>query len=159
MSVHDNIALGSAGASREAVRKAAIAAQADEFICKLPDGYDTILGQAGKTLSGGQRQRIAIARAILRDAAIIILDEPATALDAETESDLMAAIGRLTEGRTTVMISHRISSVQAADVIIVMDAGRVVESGTHDQLLAKSGTYARLHDIQHPSHPQREVAL
>lgn len=159
MSVHDNIALGARGANRTAVRQAAIAAQADEFITNLPDGYDTILGQAGTTLSGGQRQRIAIARAILRDAAIIILDEPAAALDAQTEDDLMTAIGRLTAGRTTVMISHRLSSVQAADLIVVMDAGRVVETGTHEELLAKSGTYARLHTIQHPSRPTKEVAL
>jgi len=147
VSIADNIAYARPDATREEVVRAAIAANADEFIRKLPDSYETLIGERGITLSGGQRQRIAIARALLKDAPILILDEPTAALDAETESQVMAAIERLTLGRTTFIIAHRLSTVRRADRILVLDAGRVVDSGTHDELIARPGPYRRLHAL------------
>ena len=125
--------------------RAATLAQADEFIKGLPDGYDTIVGQGGLTLSGGQRQRLGIARAMVRDAAILILDEPSSGLDAESERLVFEGLDRLMAGKTTpFVIAHRMATIQKADVILVMDQGRIVQRGTHRDLLARDGLYARL---------------
>jgi ATP-binding cassette subfamily B protein len=143
-----NIAYGAPGASREAIVQAAIAARADAFIRALPLGYDTVLGERGVTLSGGQRQRIAIARAILRDAPVLLLDEATSALDAESEAAIQQALDALRRGRTTLVVAHRLATVQRADRILVMDGGRIVEEGTHTSLVAKGGLYARLAELQ-----------
>ncbi|WP_018235563.1 ABC transporter ATP-binding protein/permease [Ensifer sp. BR816] len=147
-SVHDNIAFGAPAASREAVQKAAIAAQADEFIAKLDRGYDTLVGERGVTLSGGQRQRIAIARAILKDAPILLLDEATSALDAESETLVQKALDGLMRERTTLVIAHRLATVLKADRILVMDHGRIVEEGTHASLIRQGGLYAKLARLQ-----------
>ena len=139
-----NIALGRAGASRKAIEKAATAAHAAGFIGALPDGYDTQVGERGGHLSGGQRQRIALARAILRDAPILLLDEATSALDAETEQAVGLAIRDFARGRTVLVVAHRLSTVQWADRVIVMEDGRVVEEGSHGALEAAGGAYARL---------------
>lgn len=142
--VANNIAFGNATATPESIRRAAQLACADEFIESLPDGYDTIVGDRGITLSGGQRQRISIARALLKDAPILILDEATAALDNDSERQVQAALHTLMQNRTTIVIAHRLSTIRNADVIHVMDHGSIVESGTHDQLLALNGAYARL---------------
>ena len=147
-SIHDNIAFGMPDASREQVRQAAIAAQADEFISRLDKGYDTLAGERGVTLSGGQRQRIAIARAILKDAPVLLLDEATSALDAESETLVQKALDGLMQDRTTIVIAHRLATVLKADRILVMDAGRIVEEGTHAQLVARGGLYASLARLQ-----------
>jgi len=144
----ENIRFGRPGASDAEVRAAARAAAADEFLEALPDGYGTFLGERGVRLSGGQRQRIAIARAILRDAPVLLLDEATSALDAESEALVQAAIGRLARGRTTLVIAHRLATVRRADRILVMEAGRIVAAGAHDQLLREGGLYARLAALQ-----------
>jgi ATP-binding cassette subfamily B protein len=146
--VCDNIRFGRPDASDEEVVAAAKAAQADEFITRLPQGYDTELGERGVTLSGGQRQRIAIARAILRDAPVLLLDEATSALDAESETLVQKALGHLMEGRTTLVIAHRLATILKADRIIVMEAGRVTATGKHAELLEQDGLYARLADLQ-----------
>lgn len=143
-----NIAYGSAGASEAAIEAAAKAAQADIFIRELPEGYQTRLGERGVTLSGGQRQRIAIARAILKDAPILLLDEATSALDAENEVLVQRALERVMQGRTTLVIAHRLATVQKADRIIVMDEGHIVEEGTHTRLAKASGLYSRLAELQ-----------
>ena len=153
-SIHDNIAFGVPGASREAVRAAAIAAQADQFIAKLDKGYDTLAGERGITLSGGQRQRLAIARAILKDAPVLLLDEATSALDAESETLVQKALDGLMMNRTTLVIAHRLATVLKADRILVMEDGHIVEEGTHQSLIAKGGLYAKLarlqfHDLDH----------
>lgn len=142
-SIHDNIAYGKPNASREEVRAAAIAAQADQFIQNLENGYDTIAGERGITLSGGQRQRIAIARAILRDAPILLLDEATSALDAESETLVQKALENLMSTRTTIVIAHRLATILKADRILVMSDGVIIEEGTHQSLLQKDGLYAR----------------
>ncbi|HEX2146404.1 MAG TPA: ATP-binding cassette domain-containing protein, partial [Pseudorhizobium sp.] len=147
-SIHDNIAFGAPDASRESVRAAAIAAQADEFISRLDSGYETLVGERGITLSGGQRQRIAIARAILRNAPVLLLDEATSALDAESETLVQKALDGLMKDRTTLVIAHRLATVLKADRILVMDEGRIVEEGTHQSLIAKGGLYARLARLQ-----------
>ena len=139
LTIAENIAYGRPGASRKEVVEAAVAAQADEFIRQLPDGYDTVLGESGVNLSGGERQRIAIARALLKDAPVLILDEPTSALDARTEASLLEALRKLMVGRTTFVIAHRLSTIRHADRVVVIDDGCVAESGTHEELLASGG--------------------
>ncbi|WP_183900519.1 ABC transporter transmembrane domain-containing protein [Rhizobium metallidurans] len=147
-SIHDNIAFGRPSATREEVRAAAAAAQADEFIARLAEGYDTKVGERGIMLSGGQRQRIAIARAILKNAPILLLDEATSALDAESETLVQRALDGLMDGRTTLIIAHRLATVLKADRILVLDQGRVVEEGTHQSLVRQGGIYAKLARLQ-----------
>lgn len=147
-SARDNLRYGQWDADDDALWAAAEAANAAEFLRKLPDGLDTFMGEGGARLSGGQRQRMAIARAILRDAPLLLLDEATSALDAESERLVQASLERLVEGRTTMVIAHRLATVRAADRIVVMDQGRIVEEGTHDSLTAQGGLYARLARLQ-----------
>ena len=147
-SVFENIAFGVEGATLEKVRQAAEVAHADEFINEMPAGYDTNIGDRGGKLSGGQRQRLSIARAVYKNPPILILDEATSALDTKSERLVQSALDRLMEGRTTIVIAHRLSTIIHADVICVVDGGRIVEQGTHDELLALGGHYAKLHAIQ-----------
>ena len=147
-SVFENIAFGVEGATLEKVRQAAEVAHADEFINEMPAGYDTNIGDRGGKLSGGQRQRLSIARAVYKNPPILILDEATSALDTKSERLVQSALDHLMEGRTTIVIAHRLSTIIHADVICVVDDGRIVEQGTHDELLALGGHYAKLHAIQ-----------
>lgn len=147
-SIADNIRYGKPGASDEAVRRAAETALVDEFVRNLPDGYATPVGERGVTLSGGQRQRLAIARAVLRDAPVLLLDEATSALDAESEALVQQALERIMEGRTSLVIAHRLATVLSADRIIVLQKGRVVEEGVHAKLTANGGLYSRLAALQ-----------
>jgi subfamily B ATP-binding cassette protein MsbA len=146
--VAQNIAYGKPEATLAEIVRAAKLANADEFIAKMPDGYDTMIGERGVTLSGGQRQRITIARAIIRDAPILVLDEPSAGLDAESEKLVFDALGNLMEGRTSIVIAHRLATVRRADVIFVIENGRLVEQGTHEELLENGALYARLYELQ-----------
>src|SRR6185437_15402404 len=155
------IAYGRPAATVSEIEAAAQAANAHDFIRKLPQGYDTIIGERGATLSGGERQRLSIARALLRDAPILILDEPTSALDATTEASLLEALRRLMAGRTTLMIAHRLSTVRDADRIIVLEHGCIAEVGTHEQLLKNTAAYARLYQAfrgdRQPDEPSSEA--
>lgn len=155
-SVRNNIAYGSPTADEAAILAAARAADAHDFIESLPQGYDTRVGEAGGLLSGGQKQRVAIARAILRGAPILLLDEPTSALDAHAEQRVQSALDTLFASRTVLMIAHRLSTVKRADMIVVMERGRIVETGTHDELLARFGAYAHLHRTQFADAPAEE---
>lgn len=156
-SVHENIRFGNLEASEEDIIKAAKAANAHEFICKLSDGYQTFVGEGGTQLSGGQRQRVAIARAFLKNAQIILLDEATSALDTESEREIQNAIDYLLKGRTTLSIAHRLSTIKNSDVIYVLKEGQVAESGSHDQLLKLDGVYRHLHDLQFGNSKQKTV--
>jgi ABC-type multidrug transport system fused ATPase/permease subunit len=145
--VRENIAYGKPEASLEEIVAAAAAANADEFIRELPDGYDTVLGERGATLSGGQRQRIAIARAVIRDAPILILDEPMTGLDVESEAKVREALERLMAGKTCLMITHDLQSVADADLVLVLEEGRITDRGTHAELVARSDRYRQLYEL------------
>src|SRR5947209_7963502 len=146
--VWENIAYGKPTASRSEIIRAARLANAHEFIVRLPDAYDTVIGERGETLSGGQRQRITIARAVIRDTPILLLDEPSSGLDAESEELVFDALSRLMEGKTSIVIAHRLATVMRAQRIYAVEGGRIVESGTHDELLAGGGLYSRLYEIQ-----------
>lgn len=147
-SIKDNIAYGAPEATSEAIKEAAVVANAHNFINELPQGYNTIVGERGATLSGGQRQRVAIARAVLRNPQILILDEATSALDSESEILVQEALERIMRGRTTFIIAHRLSTIRKADRILVIDEGRIVEMGDHESLLTKGGTYSRLYNAQ-----------
>jgi subfamily B ATP-binding cassette protein MsbA/ATP-binding cassette subfamily B protein AbcA/BmrA len=147
-SILENIASGRPGASREEIEAAARTANAEEFILKAPQGYETQVGERGIKLSGGQRQRIALARAILKDAPFLLLDEPTSALDTHSEALVQEAIERSLEGRTAIIVAHRLSTIKGVDRILVMDKGRVAEEGPHEALLAAGGLYAALYSRQ-----------
>jgi subfamily B ATP-binding cassette protein MsbA len=146
--IFKNIQFGRLGATSEEVYAAARAAYAHDFIVAQPNGYETVIGDKGCLLSGGQQQRLAIARALLKDAPILLLDEATSALDSESEKQIQSALERLSAGRTVIAIAHRLSTILSADQIIVMEHGRIIETGTHAELLEKSGYYRRLYDLQ-----------
>jgi subfamily B ATP-binding cassette protein MsbA len=147
-SVWYNIAYGKPDASSAEVMRAARVANACEFIERMPEGFDTVIGERGVTLSGGQRQRIAIARAVIRDTPILILDEVSSGLDAVSEKLVLEALGRLMKGKTSIVIAHRLSTIRSADVIFFVESGRILEQGNHEELLRKRGFYAMLHALQ-----------
>jgi ABC-type multidrug transport system fused ATPase/permease subunit len=147
--IRENIAFGKPDATDAEIVAAAIAADAHSFVVTLPDGYDTQVGQRGRRLSGGQRQRLAIARAMVRDAPVLILDEPTTGLDGESKDRLLGPLRRLCANRTTVIISHDLLTVREVDRVAVLEGGRVVEQGAPEELLARGGAYARLHRLHH----------
>ncbi len=147
-SLLENIRLGNPKATDEEVKAAAKAAQCEEFINKLPQGYDTPAGEAGKRLSGGEKQRIAIARMMLKNAPIVILDEATASIDPENEYLIQQAISELTRGKTIITIAHRLATIQNADQILVVDDGRIAECGTHDELIQKEGIYKKFTEIR-----------
>jgi subfamily B ATP-binding cassette protein MsbA len=146
--VRNNIAYGRADVDEREVIAAAKAANAHEFIVRLPEGYDTTIGESGVLLSGGQRQRLAIARALFKDPPILVLDEATSALDTESERLVQQALTNLMRGRTTLVIAHRLSTIRSAHKIVVLDRGAIVEAGTHEELLGRRGVYRKLYDLQ-----------
>ena len=148
LTIAENIAYGRPAATQAEVIDAARAAQADEFIRRLPQGYDTRIGERGVTLSGGERQRLSLARAFLKNAPILLLDEPTAALDLQTEFELIAAMDRLRQGRTSIIVAHRLSTIRSVDRIVVLETGQIVEIGTETELLAANEVYCRLHGLQ-----------
>ncbi len=158
-SIAANIAYGRPDASKDEIVAAARAAQAHEFIVGFEKGYETVVGERGVTLSGGQRQRVAIARALLMNPRILILDDSTSSVDTQTEALIQQALDRLMEGRTTFVIAHRLSTVRRADLIVVMEKGRIVQTGTHGQLLAQGGLYREIHDLQLVQNKIDEEAL
>jgi len=160
--VRSNIAYGDANASEEKIVEAARAALADDFILSFPMKYETLIGERGQRLSGGERQRISIARALLKDAPILILDEATSALDSESEKLVQQALTNLIRDRTTFVIAHRLSTIRDADVIVVIDQGKIVESGTHESLMAQDGLYRKFFRLQREeaySSPAKAVEL
>ena len=146
--IAENIAYGKPDATREEIIAAARAAHAHEFILRLPQGYDSMVGERGQGLSGGERQRISIARALLIDPRILIMDEATSSVDSETEKEIQKALDNLVQGRTTIAIAHRLSTLHRADRLVVLDRGVVVEEGSHDELMAREGAYFRLYEAQ-----------
>ena len=146
--VAENIAYANPEATREDIIKAAILASAHEFISNMPDGYDTVIGASGKDLSGGEKQRISIARAVLANPKVLILDEATASVDTETEKAIQKSLNYLVKGRTTLSIAHRLSTLRDADRLVVIDNGRIVEEGTHDELESQKGIYYRLMKLQ-----------
>ena len=147
-SILENIRYGRLDASRSEIEDAARAANAHDFILRLPDGYETVLGERGARISGGERQRICVARAFLKDAPILILDEPTSSVDSKTEAVILEALERLMVGRTTFLIAHRLSTVRNADLIVVLSHGEVAELGEPDELLSRDGLYRQLYEVQ-----------
>ncbi|MEO1802014.1 MAG: ATP-binding cassette domain-containing protein, partial [Cyanobacteria bacterium J06629_2] len=158
-SVRENIAYGSPDATISQIKEAAQIAEAAKFISELPQGYDTIVGERGQKLSGGQKQRIAIARAILKDPPILVLDEATSAVDNETEAAIARSLEKITQNRTTIAIAHRLSTIRHSDCIYVMDYGQLVEQGTHEELLARGGIYAGLWQVQTGARQGRDKVL
>jgi ABC-type multidrug transport system fused ATPase/permease subunit len=155
--VRDNILFGRPDASEDQIMAAAKIANAHAFITALPDGYDTLIGERGVKLSGGQKQRLSIARAVLKDAPILILDEATSSVDTETEFLIQQALERLMRGRTTLIIAHRLSTIRNADTIVVLEGKQITEMGTHDQLMWQDGLYKRLYTVQQRLEPIREM--
>jgi subfamily B ATP-binding cassette protein MsbA len=159
-SVAANIAYGTPSATREDIVRVAKLANAHEFIARMPEGYDSVVGERGETLSGGQRQRIAIARALIRNSPILLLDEPSAALDPASEEQIFQGITRLLEGKkTSLTIAHRLATVRNADVIFVLSDGVIAERGTHNELMARNGLYARLYHMQFRSVERTERSV
>ena len=149
--IYNNIRIGKAGATEEEVYAAARLAACDEFIERLPDGYQTVIGENGKTLSGGERQRLSIARAFLKDAPVVLLDESTASIDPENETKIQQAIGKLIENKTVLIIAHKLRSVVDCDKIVVLNEGGLAEEGTHETLMAENGLYHRLYTLQNES--------
>src|SRR6185369_6411616 len=154
--VRANVAYGRPDLGRDRVEAAAQAAYATEFVAERPEGFETVIGERGVRFSGGQRQRIAIARALAKDAPILVLDEATSALDTRSEREVQRALANLMEGRTTLVIAHRLSTIQRADKIVVLDGGRVVETGRHEELLERGGLYRALFEMQFDDRPEAD---